>query len=117
MFNLNATEQDKFKQDPIISGFSPQKLQNDSLSNSLEDDDVEMLDRPTNIKTNMMGNDIFPQIAPPFRMVSMDQKLAPSNSKLAQARKKRISSIETQKQALSRDQYKLDNANFELGSA
>jgi hypothetical protein len=34
-------------------------MQNDSLSNSLEDDDDEMLDRPTNIKTKM-GNDIFP---------------------------------------------------------
>ena len=42
--------------------------------------------------------------------------LIPSESKLAMSRKKRISSIDT-KDALSRDQYKLDNADFELGSA
>jgi hypothetical protein len=39
-----------------------------------------------------------------------------SESKLAISRKKRISSIDT-KDALSRDKYVLEPANFDLGSA
>lgn len=48
--------------------------------------------------------------------VAMKYNLITSESKLAMSRKKRISSIDT-KEALSKDQYKLDNADFELGSA
>ena len=66
----------------------------------------------TNVENSPEINNIVTNNIP----MATKYNLIPSESKLAMSRKKRISSIDT-KDALSRDQYKLDNADFELGSA
>ena len=75
-------------------------------TNSIVPISVQNIEDPPEI-ANIMTNNI---------PIATKYNLIPSESKLAMSRKKRISSIDT-KDALSRDQYKLDNADFELGSA